>query len=110
MRHHGYAYEVIRCVCSAHLPNTYAQSIQEFEVTTEDGFILDVQHVFKEHSSNGYTNGYEKGGCEEESDVDERGQSPPPVILCHGLMQCSSVFVVNEDDSLAYHLVDSGLE
>lgn len=78
-------------------------------MTTEDGFILEVQHVFKKANHNGYTNGYEKGGCEEESDVDERGQ-PPPVILCHGLMQCSSVFVVNDDDSLAYHLVDSGLE
>eukprot|EP01087_Luapelamoeba_hula_P021952 TRINITY_DN7775_c0_g1_i1.p1 TRINITY_DN7775_c0_g1~~TRINITY_DN7775_c0_g1_i1.p1 ORF type:complete len:514 (+),score=74.52 TRINITY_DN7775_c0_g1_i1:243-1784(+) len=34
----------------------------------------------------------------------------PPVVLCHGLMQCSGVFVLNGADSLAFVLADKGLD
>lgn len=66
-------------------------------MVTQDGFILQLQHVFKA----------QKGP---NTDPQSDSNKLYPVIMCHGLMQCSSVFVVNEDDSLAFYLAEQGFE
>lgn len=61
---------------------------QLHKVVTEDGYILTMYRIFKKGSPAGN----------------------PPVLIGHGLFQCSGAFVLNEQDSLAFHLVNQGYD
>lgn len=67
--------------------------VEEFKVETEDGFLIDLQHVFDPDDSH-YPN--------------EVGRSTRrkkyPVLLMHGLLQNAGAFCVNDDESLAFYL------
>jgi len=76
---------------------------EEFEVQTEDGFLITMQHI------------YDPGDpphCPDENvgEKDDRGESANgkrrkyPVLLMHGLLQSSGAFCVNDEDSLAFYL------
>lgn len=69
--------------------------IEEHMVSTPDGFYLSLFHVVG------------KVGEEEEEGSDERGH---PVLLLHGLMMDSEVFVCSQKSSLAYFLYSEGLD
>ncbi|KAL0095708.1 Alpha/Beta hydrolase protein [Phycomyces blakesleeanus] len=59
------------------------------QVVTKDGYILSMYRVSK------------------------KGVNPidkPPVLVVHGLFQCSGAFVLNEEQSLAFALVDQGYD
>lgn len=63
---------------------------EERRVVTEDGFILSLHHIW-------------------------RKDNPPasnlhPVLILHGLFQCSGNFVCNEGESLAFWLADRGYD
>ncbi|KAF3906018.1 hypothetical protein ABW21_db0205384 [Orbilia brochopaga] len=64
--------------------------IEEFEVTTEDGFILTLQHIF------------------DPNDTDQSKKYP--VLLIHGLLQSAGAFCSNDDNSLAFYLCKSGYD
>ncbi|KAI0459446.1 Alpha/Beta hydrolase protein [Xylaria acuta] len=91
--------------------------VEEFEVQTEDGFIIDLWHVYDPRE---YTR-------PEEADRSHRGPDPfiggskkrlkdPtqrrkfPVLLMHGLLQSAGAYCVNDDDSLAFYLCKSGYD
>ncbi|KAI3329115.1 sterol esterase [Xylariaceae sp. AK1471] len=91
--------------------------VEEFQVQTEDGFIIDLWHVYDPRE---YTR-------LDEADRSHRGPDPftgkskkrlgdPsqkrkfPVLLMHGLLQSAGAYCVNDDDSLAFYLCKSGYD
>ncbi|CAI4047284.1 hypothetical protein SUVZ_12G0760 [Saccharomyces uvarum] len=70
----------------------YGIDIEEFEVETDDGFIIDLWH-FKPKSEDG---------------VDEAKREP--ILLLHGLLQSCGAFASSGRKSLAYFLYESGFD
>ncbi|KAI1415921.1 alpha/beta-hydrolase [Hypoxylon sp. FL1857] len=91
--------------------------IEEFQVQTEDGFVIDLWHVYDPRE-------YTRLNDEERSyrgpelftgDNRKRLRDPSqkrkfPVLLMHGLLQSSGAYCVNDDDSLAFYLCKSGYD
>lgn len=99
--------------------------VETFKVQTEDGFIIDLHHVYdpKEYTqreaserdqlgpdvfqstptvNSPTTNGYDKN---------ENKQKPKfPVLLMHGLLQSPGAYCCNDDESLAFWLCKSGYD
>jgi pimeloyl-ACP methyl ester carboxylesterase len=88
--------------------------VEAFEVETEDGFLLQLWHVFDPADPPFYP--------EVEVDDEERprtqlpretakrrngrsGRERYPVLLVHGLLQSAGAYCVNDEDSLAFLLV-----
>ncbi|KAF3162632.1 hypothetical protein TWF225_006715 [Orbilia oligospora] len=69
--------------------------MEEFKVTTEDGFILVLQHIFDPKDRGDGRNGTKR---------------KYPVLLMHGLLQSSGAFCSNDDNSLAFYLCKSGYD
>jgi hypothetical protein len=64
----------------------YGYTFEEHNVATKDGHILRMHRVYKPNSE------------------------MKPVILQHGLFQCSGIFMMNEKDSLAFYLAEKGFD
>eukprot|EP01118_Nematostelium_gracile_P007348 TRINITY_DN2393_c0_g1_i1.p1 TRINITY_DN2393_c0_g1~~TRINITY_DN2393_c0_g1_i1.p1 ORF type:complete len:425 (-),score=103.16 TRINITY_DN2393_c0_g1_i1:5-1279(-) len=64
----------------------YGYRFEEHDVVTKDGHILRMHRVFK------------------------AGSDMKPLILQHGLFQCSGIFMMNEKDSLAFYLAERGFD
>ncbi|MCJ1287953.1 hypothetical protein MMC26_007306 [Xylographa opegraphella] len=99
--------------------------IEEFKVQTEDGFIIQLWHVFnpkeyspvsaearrhhepvvfpEKHIENGHVNG--ASGAQYRD-----GNRRYPVLLVHGLLQSSGAYCANDEDSLAFFLCKSGYD
>lgn len=84
----------------------YAQrvglEVEEFKVETEDGFLIDLQHVFDPDDPPYYPD----EGNENVDTGASRGKRRRkyPVLLMHGLLQNAGAFCVNDDESLAFYL------
>ncbi|KAF3016846.1 hypothetical protein E8E14_011698 [Neopestalotiopsis sp. 37M] len=91
--------------------------MEEFQVETEDGFIIDLWHIYdpkeykrlddKDRASRGpelFT-----GQSRDRPDKSEKKRKFP-VLLMHGLLQSSGAYCVNDDDSLAFYLCKSGYD
>ncbi|QLG70602.1 hypothetical protein HG535_0A05430 [Zygotorulaspora mrakii] len=74
----------------------YNIEIEEFEVETEDGFIIDLWHL--KHD----TDSLEKDN--------ERNPDLHPILMLHGLLQSSGSFASSGRKSLAYFLHQSGFD
>ncbi|XDG10190.1 hypothetical protein ABKA04_009805 [Annulohypoxylon sp. FPYF3050] len=91
--------------------------IEEFEVQTEDGFVIDLWHVYdpREYTRlNDQERSYQ-GPDLFTGDYRKRLRDPSqkrkfPVLLMHGLLQSSGAYCVNDDDSLAFYLCKSGYD
>jgi len=76
---------------------------EEFEVQTEDGFLITMQHIYDPDDPPHYPD-------ENIGEKSDRGKSANgkrrkyPVLLMHGLLQSSGAFCVNDEDSLAFYL------
>ncbi|KAK7203115.1 lipase [Myxozyma melibiosi] len=66
--------------------------VSQFEVTTDDGFILQLYRVTDPTLSQ------------------DQLKQRYPVLLIHGLLQSAGAFCVNEQDSLAFYLCKSGYD
>ena len=89
--------------------------IEEFKVQTEDGFIIDLWHVY---NPNKYTpaSKEERDFCRPDvfyKEIDPessasrsrwKGQKKYPVLMMHGLLQSAGAYCSNDDDSLAFFL------
>ncbi|KAK0633077.1 Alpha/Beta hydrolase protein [Immersiella caudata] len=91
-------------------------NVEKFDVQTEDGFIIDLWHVYDPRE---YTPlpAEERGHRGPELFQDSRKKpmrrdSKPkfPVLLMHGLLQSSGAYCVNDEDSLAFFLCKSGFD
>ncbi|KAG0131268.1 Alpha/Beta hydrolase protein [Tuber indicum] len=82
---------------------------EEFEVQTEDGFLIMMQHIYDPDDPPCYPS-------EKIVGKDDRGRSANgkrrkyPVLLMHGLLQSSGAFCVNDEDSLAFYLCKAGYD
>ncbi|KAB5580720.1 sterol esterase [Coniochaeta sp. 2T2.1] len=95
--------------------------VEEFQVQTEDGFIIDLWHVFdpKEYTALPAAERAHRG-----PEVFTDAKRPPsdnnqpkngkkkkfPVLLIHGLLQSAGAYCVNDDDSLAFYLCKAGYD
>lgn len=101
-------------------PGYYARrvglDIEEFQVQTEDGFIIDLWHVYDPKE-------YTKMSDDERADrgpdlftqsrkrlKDPTAKKKFPVLLMHGLLQSAGAYCVNDDDSLAFYLCKAGYD
>ncbi|KAH9902006.1 Alpha/Beta hydrolase protein [Xylariomycetidae sp. FL2044] len=91
--------------------------VEEFQVQTEDGFIIDLWHVYdpKEYtkldeSERAYRGPDSFTGENKKKLKDPTGKRKFPVLLMHGLLQSAGAYCVNDDDSLAFYLCKSGYD
>lgn len=90
--------------------------VETYEVQTEDGFVLELWHVFDPKE---YTKRDEEkrgpGGptatpCPKKQPQSGGGRPKFPVLLIHGLLQSSGAYCCNDDESLAFWLCKSGFD
>lgn len=93
--------------------------VEEFEVQTEDGFIIALWHVFdpREYTKLPEQDRRDRGpelftdAAKREPWSKEDGKRRKfPVLLMHGLLQSAGAYCVNDDDSLAFFLCKSGYD
>jgi pimeloyl-ACP methyl ester carboxylesterase len=90
-----------------------------FEVQTEDGFIIELWHVFnpreyKRPSSPARgmhgPDVFQDSPRQPETEAFPSTEKKYPVLMVHGLLQSSGAFCSNDDDSLAFYLAKSGYD
>lgn len=69
--------------------NRWGYTSEMHQVLTQDGYVLKMFRIFKKGS-------------------DPKGKRP--VFIGHGLFQCSGAFVLNEENSMAFVLIDQGYD
>ncbi|KAH6670030.1 alpha/beta-hydrolase [Halenospora varia] len=92
--------------------------VEFFKVQTEDGFIIDLWHVYDpaEYTPLSEVQRAARGpevwnGSGPSRPHNANGKKPKfPVLLIHGLLQSSGTFCVNDDDSLAFFLCKAGYD
>lgn len=93
--------------------------VEEFGVQTEDGFVIDLWHVYdpreyveldpKERQPRGpdpFTGGKRRSRALKDPNAPRKY----PVLLIHGLLQSAGAYCVNDDQSLAFWLCKSGYD
>lgn len=94
--------------------------VEEFEVQTEDGFIIDLWHVYdpreyqelapNERAARGpdvFTGEKRRG---KRTLKDPSAPRKYPVLLIHGLLQSAGAYCVNDEQSLAFWLCKAGFD
>ncbi|KAK7755256.1 hypothetical protein SLS62_002761 [Diatrype stigma] len=91
--------------------------VEELEVQTEDGFIIDLWHVYDPKS---YTKLNDEERSYRQPDLftgenktrrkDSEQKPKFPVLLMPGLLQSAGSYCVNDDDSLAFYLCKAGYD
>ncbi|KAI1176916.1 Alpha/Beta hydrolase protein [Nemania sp. FL0916] len=106
----------IRCDVS-YYARRVGLDVEEFEVQTEDGFIIDLWHVYdpREYEKLDDAERSHRGPDPFTGESKKRLKDPAkkpkfPVLLMHGLLQSAGAYCVNDDDSLAFYLCKSGYD
>lgn len=85
--------------------------VEEFDVETEDGFIIALWHVYDPADPCGSARKKGEGEGSAASAKSRSNQKPKfPVLLIHGLLQSAGAYCVNDDDSLAFYLCKAGYD
>ncbi|GKT55370.1 sterol esterase 2 [Colletotrichum tofieldiae] len=90
--------------------------VEEFQVQTEDGFLIDLWHVYdpKEYTRMSEDDRSDRGPdifTPSKKKLKDPGQKRKfPVLLIHGLLQSSGAYCTNDEDSLAFYLCKSGYD
>lgn len=99
--------------------------MEEFSVQTEDGFIIQLWHIFdpKEYkaapppmrrhkSANVFRESFAESARDHGSTARQArdGQRKYPVLLMHGLLQSAGAYCCTDDNSLAFYLAKSGYD
>ncbi|KAH7035381.1 sterol esterase [Microdochium trichocladiopsis] len=91
--------------------------IEEIQVQTEDGFIIDLWHVYDpreytklDDEERGYRTPDPFTGSKRKRLRNPNQKPKFPVLLMHGLLQSSGAYCVNDDDSLAFYLCKAGYD
>ncbi|KAG6014664.1 hypothetical protein E4U54_004989 [Claviceps lovelessii] len=106
-----------RLVCDvAYYARRVGLEVDFFHVRTEDGFLIDLWHVYDPRD---YISQHADGEIVEDLRHAKRPRKvlrsdihkPKfPVLLIHGLLQSSGTFCCNDDESLAFWLCKSGFD
>lgn len=113
-------------ICNAgHYARRVGLDIEEYKVETEDGFVIDLWHVYDPHEYNPaplsarqikpphlFSDGYAESGMKHGTSARQSrdGNRKYPVLLMHGLLQSAGAFCCTDDDSLAFYLAKSGYD
>ncbi|TID04252.1 Sterol esterase 2 [Colletotrichum higginsianum] len=90
--------------------------VEELQVQTEDGFIIDLWHVYDPEE---YTRMSEDDRSDRGPQIftpskkklkDPSQKRKFPVLLMHGLLQSSGAYCTNDENSLAFYLCKSGYD
>jgi len=95
-----------------------------FDVQTEDGFVIDLWHIYDpreyqpipaEHHKAGSPKLFSRTESCDSSFAEAQasypaGQKKYPVLMIHGLLQSAGAYCCNDDDSLAFWLAKSGYD
>lgn len=91
--------------------------VEELEVQTEDGFIIQLWHVYDpaEYDELEPTQLLDRGpdlftGERRRRLKNPNGPRKFPVLLIHGLLQSAGAYCVNDEQSLAFYLCKSGYD
>ncbi|KAL7818483.1 Alpha/Beta hydrolase protein [Trichoderma gracile] len=91
--------------------------VETFKVETEDGFIIELWHVYdpKEHTPVDAASRDKLGPevfqeSKEKPEKESKKKKRFPVLLMHGLLQSSGAYCCNDDQSLAFWLCKSGYD
>ena len=113
-------------VCNpAYYARRVGLDIEKFEVQTEDGFIVELLHVYDPNEQQqtrpdlrraksaaifrkGFVEDGRRLGAISNQYAD--GEKKYPVLLVHGLLQSAGAYCCNDDDSLAFFLAKSGYD
>ncbi|KAK5117619.1 hypothetical protein LTR62_005042 [Meristemomyces frigidus] len=95
---------------------------EEFDVETEDGFIIKLIHLFnpreyqklpedsyKADGAELFENAPRDSGFAETQPFPD-GKKKYPILMMHGLLQSAGAYCCNDDDSLAFYLAKSGYD
>ncbi|KAI7567847.1 alpha/beta-hydrolase, partial [Hortaea werneckii] len=95
---------------------------ESFDVQTEDGFIIELIHLFnprdyrqpppeghKMDSPDVFTSEPRDSGFAEAQPFPD-GQKKYPILMMHGLLQSAGAYCCTDDDSLAFYLAKSGYD
>lgn len=74
--------------------------VETFAVETEDGFIINLYHVYDPKDHHG----------RRAAAKSDKLKPKFPVLLIHGLLQSAGAYCVNDDDSLAFCLCKAGFD
>ncbi|KAK0656648.1 Alpha/Beta hydrolase protein [Cercophora newfieldiana] len=91
-------------------------NVESYEVQTEDGFIIDLWHVYdpREYTPLPEEQRKHRGPETFQPSAKKPLKKDPklkfPVLLMHGLLQSSGAYCVNDDSSLAFYLCKSGFD
>ncbi|KAK3063610.1 hypothetical protein LTR53_018839, partial [Teratosphaeriaceae sp. CCFEE 6253] len=95
---------------------------ESFDVETEDGFIIQLVHVFNPRESRKLpperrkadgASVFESKSFDSDSTFTQQspdGQKKYPVLMMHGLLQSAGAYCSTDDDSLAFYLAKSGYD
>ncbi|CCX10699.1 Alpha/Beta hydrolase protein [Pyronema domesticum] len=98
---------------------------ETFEVETEDGFVLEMHHIYDPEDLPYYPVMTRETREEAEEDEEimsilpretekrkngKKGRRRYPVLLIHGLLQSAGAYCVNDENSLAFYLVRCGYD
>ncbi|KAI4708805.1 hypothetical protein J4E89_006206 [Alternaria sp. Ai002NY15] len=90
-----------------------------FDVQTEDGFIIELWHLYNPRDYKRTNDGQRSPHSPELFPEDrtgvagsqyEEGEKKYPVLMIHGLLQSAGAYCTNDDDSLAFFLAKSGYD
>ncbi|KAI9722638.1 MAG: hypothetical protein M1812_001569 [Candelaria pacifica] len=99
--------------------------VEEFKVQTEDGFIIELWHVYdpkeykpvplqqrRQKTAEVFTADSVEDGRRHGASGSQQhdGNRKYPVLLIHGLLQSAGAYCCNDDDSLAFFLCKSGYD
>lgn len=90
--------------------------VEEFKVQTEDGFVIDLWHVYdpKEYTALSDEERDQRGPTVFQNSTkrlkDPQRKPKFPVLLIHGLLQSAGAYCCNDDESLAFWLCKSGYD
>lgn len=111
-------------ICSiAYYARRVGLDAETFEVQTEDGFIIELWHIFnpreyksprssqhRPHSPELFRT-TSKDSCFAETQFSYApGDKRYPILMMHGLLQSGGAYCSNDDDSLAFFLAKSGYD
>lgn len=94
--------------------------VEEFEVQTEDGFLIDLWHVYDPREYRGPLDPSDRSARGPDLFTGDKRQGRRlkdplaprkyPVLLIHGLLQSAGAYCVNDEQSLAFWLCKSGFD
>ncbi|KAK5131866.1 hypothetical protein LTR08_000533 [Meristemomyces frigidus] len=110
------------CIDVAYYARRVGLDAETFEVQTEDGFIIELIHLFNPREYRKPPRESHKMGCPDvfvrgprdtgfaEAQQFPDGEKKYPVLMMHGLLQSAGAYCCNDDDSLAFYLAKSGYD